>query len=107
MQRKVRVGLISTSWFAEWNLIPNTQSHPDAKLVSICGRQLDPAKDAEKNIALVIDAGKAIFGDHFVMVPEFGLSDEHATEWQNALSDSQSLLRYLENDQAKRTDENY
>jgi hypothetical protein len=62
--------------------------------------QLDPAKDTEKNIALVIDAGKAIFGDHFVMVPEFGLSDEHATEWQNALSDSQSLLRYLENDQA-------
>ena len=52
MQRKVRVGLISTSWFAEWNLIPNTQSHPDAKLVSICGRQLDRAKDVAKKYGI-------------------------------------------------------
>ena len=52
MQRKVRVGLISTSWFAEWNLIPNTQSHPDAKLVSICGRQLDRAKDVAKRYGI-------------------------------------------------------
>ena len=52
MQRKVRVGLISTSWFAEWNLIPNTQSHPDAKLVSICGRQLDRAQDVAKRYGI-------------------------------------------------------
>ena len=52
MQRKVRVGLISTSWFAEWNLIPNTQSHPDAKLVSICGRHLDRAKDVAKRYGI-------------------------------------------------------
>ena len=52
MQRKVRVGLISTSWFAEWNPIPNTQSLPDAKLVSICGRQLDRAQDVAKDMAL-------------------------------------------------------
>lgn len=60
--------------------------------------QVDAASESDKNVQLVIDAGKAIFGDNFVMVPEFSLNDEHATEWQNALADSNNLLRYLEND---------
>lgn len=49
MRKPVRVGLISTSWFAEMSLIPNTQSHPNAKLISICGRQKKRAEEvAEK-----------------------------------------------------------
>ena len=48
MSQKVRVGVISTSGFAEWNLIPNTQSHQNAELLSVCGRRLDRATEVAK-----------------------------------------------------------
>ena len=32
--------------------IPRNKSHPDAKLVSICGRQLDRAKDVAKRYGI-------------------------------------------------------
>ena len=48
MTQKVRVGVISTSGFAEWNLIPNTQSHQNAELLSVCGRRLDRATEVAK-----------------------------------------------------------
>ena len=41
----VRVGLISTSWFAGMFHIPVTQSHEGAHLVSICGRDKKNADD--------------------------------------------------------------
>ena len=40
----VRVGLISTSWFAGMFHIPLTQSHEGAHLVSICGRDKENAE---------------------------------------------------------------
>ena len=45
----VKVGLVSTSWFAELVHIPSIQSHAGAELVSICGRNRENAQDvAEK-----------------------------------------------------------
>ena len=41
----LRVGLISTSWFAGMFHIPLTQSHEGAHLVSICGRNKKNAED--------------------------------------------------------------
>ena len=41
----LRVGLISTSWFAGMFHIPLTQSHEGAHLVSICGRNKKNAEE--------------------------------------------------------------
>lgn len=59
---------------------------------------VDGSIDAVKNADLVVHAGKAIFGENFVMIPEFTLSNDHAVEWQNTIADSGNLLRYLETD---------
>jgi hypothetical protein len=60
--------------------------------------QVEVSADATKNVELVRDAARALFGDDFIMVPEFTVSDEHATEWHNTLDDSSKLLRYLDNE---------
>jgi predicted dehydrogenase len=38
MSEKVRVGVIGTSWYADAMHLPALQSHPQAKLAAICGR---------------------------------------------------------------------
>ena len=51
----LRVGLISTSWFAGMFHIPLMQSHKGAPLVSICGRNKKNAEEfsAERGIKRV------------------------------------------------------
>jgi hypothetical protein len=51
--------------------------------------------DALAQVEFVKKAAKAIFGDNFVLVPEFTLDAVQGTEWQNALTDSANSLRYL------------
>ena len=53
MRKPVRVGLISTSWFAEMSLIPNTQSHPNAKLISFLVDRRKGLKKSLKNMKLL------------------------------------------------------
>jgi hypothetical protein len=45
--------------------------------------------------ALLVAAAKALFGDEFVLVPEYALAPERATELANAWADRQRLLRHL------------
>lgn len=40
MTRKIRIGLISTSWWAEMIHIPSVKSHPSGEISAICGRDL-------------------------------------------------------------------
>lgn len=54
--------------------------------------------DPLAKVELVKSAAKTIFGDDFVIVPEFTLDATQGTEWQNTLVDSEHSLRYLSND---------
>lgn len=54
--------------------------------------------DALAQVELVRNAAKAIFGDDFVLVPQFTLPAAQGTEWQNTLADSEHTLRYLRDD---------
>lgn len=43
MTRKIRVGVIGTSWFTETFHLPALASHPDAEITAICGRSRERA----------------------------------------------------------------
>ena len=45
MSQKVRVGVIGTSWYADLMHLPALQSHPQAELAAICGRNQERAKE--------------------------------------------------------------
>lgn len=45
MAQKVRVGLVSTSWWAELMYLPSLQSHPQAEVAAICGRNRSHAEE--------------------------------------------------------------
>jgi hypothetical protein len=51
----------------------------------------NPATAAELRVA----AAKALFGDEFVLVPEYALAPERAAELANAWTDRERLLRHL------------
>lgn len=44
MGDKLRVGMIGTSWWADWMHLPSIASHPAAQWVAICGRTAEPAQ---------------------------------------------------------------
>ncbi len=54
--------------------------------------------DALNRVEIVKNAGKAIFGDDFLMVPQFMPDTFQGKEWQNAMNDSDHTLRYLLNE---------
>ncbi len=43
MPDKVRIGIVGTSWWADYMFAPALQSHPRAELAAICGRNRDHA----------------------------------------------------------------
>ncbi len=70
--------------------IQNRTTQAGVFLASAAGTS-DPLAKVE----LVKDAAKAIFGDDFVIIPEFTVDATQGTEWQNTLMDSDNGLRYL------------
>lgn len=56
------------------------------------------AADAVAKVDAVSNGAKSIFGDDFVVVPEFTVSSRQATEWQSAVDESEHTLRYLSTD---------
>ena len=48
----------------------------------------------QKQVTALLEAGKVLLGDDFRIVPEFGLTEEQADEWQNAYDDRERLLEY-------------
>jgi hypothetical protein len=55
---------------------------------------------SKEKIQALTEAAKLIFGEDFVMVPEFVLGTEQADELQNCLDDQDQLLDYQVNDQS-------
>ena len=45
MTEQIRVGVIGTSWYADLMHLPLLQSHPQAKIAAICGRNRDRAEE--------------------------------------------------------------
>lgn len=55
----------------------------------------EASADAPARVELVKNAARAIFGDDFVMVPQFSVDAMQGAEWQNTLIDAGNVLRYL------------
>ncbi|MDT7827758.1 hypothetical protein RQM65_03650 [Pricia sp. S334] len=51
---------------------------------------------SKKQVELLQDAGKQLFGADFKMVPEFDLPQKQADEWSNSFNDTGQLMDYLE-----------
>ena len=43
MSKKVRVGMVSTSWWADSMYLPALTAHPQVELVAVCGRNRERA----------------------------------------------------------------
>ncbi len=63
MSSKVKVGLVSTSWWADMFHLPTLKSHPQAELVSICGRNLERAQEMAEKYAV-----SRVFADYEEMI---------------------------------------
>lgn len=65
---KVRVGMVSTSWWADLFHLPSLKSHPQADLVSICGRNLERAQEMAEKYAI-----SCVFADYGEMLSQSDL----------------------------------
>lgn len=45
MSEKVRVGVVGTSWWADWLYFPSLRTHPRAELAAVCGRSRERAQE--------------------------------------------------------------
>ena len=43
MTQNVRIGVIGTSWWSDLMYLPSFQTHPNATVVALCGRNQEPA----------------------------------------------------------------
>ena len=50
MSQKVRVGVIGTSWYTDYMHYPAIQSHSQAEMVAICGRNQAASKRSSQQI---------------------------------------------------------
>ena len=62
----------------------------------------DTSADPVDRVEALRQGGKAIFGEDFVMVPEFELAEERADEWEKAWNDRDQLLAYQRDQQGNR-----
>lgn len=68
MSSSVRVGLVSTSWWAEEMFLPSLQSHPQAEVVAICGRNRSRAEEIAARYGV-----PAVYTDYQRMMDQGGL----------------------------------
>ena len=68
MAEKVRIGIISTSWWAEMMLYPSLKSHANADVVAVCGRNQERAKEIAQNYDI-----PEVFSDYREMIDKGGL----------------------------------
>lgn len=54
MTSQVRVGVVGTSWWADLMYLPGLQSHPQAVLGAICGRNLERATEMAEKYSIPI-----------------------------------------------------
>jgi len=68
MSRKIRIGLVGTSWWAESMFVPALRSHPQAELAAICGRNRARAEEVAANHGI-----PAVYTDYREMMAQGGL----------------------------------
>ena len=68
MAKQISVGVVGTSWYADLMHLPAVKSHPQAKLVAVCGRNGDRAQE----MADKYDIPK-VFTDYQEMIDKGGL----------------------------------
>src|SRR5689334_12113054 len=59
MKDKVKVGVIGTSWWVDLMYVPSFNSHPDARVVAICGRNAKRAREIAAKFG-----GATVFTDY-------------------------------------------
>lgn len=52
MVERVRVGVISTSWYADSLHLPSLKSHPQAEVAALCGRNAERAHELARKFAI-------------------------------------------------------
>lgn len=65
MTENVRVGIVGTSWWADFMFLPSLKSHPQAQLVAICGRNRDRAVEMAKKYDI-----PQVFTDYQAMIDQ-------------------------------------
>jgi len=66
--KKVRIGMIGTSWWADIMFLPSFKSHPAAEIAAICGRNRDRAQEMAKKYDI-----PHVFTDYREMIEKGGL----------------------------------
>jgi predicted dehydrogenase len=69
MSNQVRVGIVGTSWWADFMYFPIFQQHPQAKMMAICGRNQENANAMAQKYAI-----PHVFSDYQAMIAS-GLID--------------------------------
>lgn len=68
MSRRVRVGIVGTSWWADMMYLPALKSHPQAELTAICGRNRARAEEMAKKYEI-----PQVFTDYQTMIEQAGI----------------------------------
>ncbi|MFN8490779.1 MAG: Gfo/Idh/MocA family oxidoreductase [Caldilineaceae bacterium] len=68
MSRKISVGVVGTSWYADLMHLPALKSHPQANLTAICGRNRELAEEMAKKYEI-----SQVFSDYQAMIEQAGI----------------------------------
>ena len=68
MSQHVRVGVVSTSWWADMMHLPALKSHPQAELIAICGRNQERATEMAQKYGI-----PQVFADYNELIRKGGL----------------------------------
>jgi predicted dehydrogenase len=63
MEDRIRIGVVGTSWWADWMHLPALKSHPRAELAAICGRTRERAEAMAQKYAIPL-----VFSDYRDMI---------------------------------------
>lgn len=65
MSTSIKVGVVGTSWWADWMHLPSLASHPRAELAAICGRTPAPAAALAEKYGI-----PQVYADHRALIEE-------------------------------------
>lgn len=68
MPQQLRVGVVGTSWWADWMHLPSLKSHPRAQLAAICGRDRARADEMARKYDI-----PQVFTDYQAMIEQGNL----------------------------------
>jgi predicted dehydrogenase len=72
MSRHVRLGIVGTSWWADYLYLPSLVGHPRAEVAALCGRNQANAEEIAKKYGV-----GQIFTDYHVFLFAVCLSSAH------------------------------